>query len=128
MLHHAPSCRSVRIKWFLEELNVPYESQCYNYYNVDGVRPEYLKINPIATSPALENGDLILIESGAMINYILRRYGNGRFQAPEESREQAMVDQWMFWSEGVLAIYQRYFWDHLAPPPACVIDPNSERW
>jgi glutathione S-transferase len=121
-LHHAPSSRSFRIKWLLEELGVPYEQQTHNFYNEDRVAPDYLKINPGATYPAMEDGGLVLTESGAIINHILRTYGNGRFQ-PTDEASKSQVDQWMFWSEGNLAIYQRYFWDHSTPPPACASDP-----
>lgn len=121
-LHHAPTTRSFRIKWLLEELGVPYEEQVHNFYNEDRVASDYLAINPGATYPAMEDDGLVLTESGAIINYILRQYGNGRFQ-PTDRVSKAMVDQWMFWSEGNFAIYQRYYWDHLTPPPACVTDP-----
>ena len=122
-LHHAPTTRSIRIKWLLEELGVPYAQKVHNFYNADRVAPDFLEINPGATYPAMEDDGLVLTESGAIINYILRKYGQGRFQPAEGSSEQAMVDQWMFWSEGNIAIYQRYFWDHMTPPPACLIDP-----
>lgn len=124
-LHHAPTTRSFRIKWLLEELGVPYDEKVHNFYNEDRVAADYLAINAGATYPAMEDDGLVLTESGAIINYILRKYGEGRFQPAEGSREQALVDQWMFWSEGNFAIYQRYFWDHLTPPPACVTEPNQ---
>jgi len=124
-LHHAPTTRSFRVKWLLEELGVPYEQQVHNFYNADRVAPDFLAINPGATYPAMEDDGLVLTESGAIINYILRNYGDGRFQ-PTDRVSQALVDQWMFWSEGNFAIYQRYFWDHLTPPPACVPDPIKE--
>lgn len=123
-LHHAPTTRSFRIKWLLEELGTPYEEKLHNFYNEDRVAPDFLKINSGATYPAMEDGGLVLTESGAIINYILRKYGNGRFQPLAGSAEQALVDQWMFWSEGNFAIYQRYFWDHCTPPPACVENPD----
>lgn len=121
-LHHAPTTRSFRIKWLLEELGLPYEQQVYNFYNEDRVAPDFLAINPGATYPAFEDDGLVLTESGAIINHILRNFGNGRFQ-PTDPVSQALVDQWMFWAEGNFAIYQRYYWDHLTPPPACVTDP-----
>lgn len=122
-LHHSLTCRSIRIKWLLEELGLPYDVKEYNFYNAERVAPEFLKINPGGTFPVLEDDGLILTESGAIINYVLRKYGNGRFRPAEGSPEQAMVDQWMFWAEGNFAIQQRYFWDHAVPPPACLIDP-----
>lgn len=122
MLHHSQTCRSMRIKWLLHELDLPHEEKLYNFYNEERVQPEYLKINPGGTFPAVEDGNLVLAESGAVINHILRKYGNGRFQ-PKGLDDQAMVDQWMFWSEGNFAIQQRYFWDHSVPFPACISEP-----
>lgn len=111
----------MRIKFLLGELGLPYESKSYNFYNRERLAPEYLKLNPGGTFPTLEDDGLVITESGAMINYLIRKYGNGRFQVTGVE-EQAKVDQWMFWSEGNFAIYQRYFWDHSVPAPACVID------
>jgi glutathione S-transferase len=112
----------MRIKWLLGELGLPHEEKVYNFYNEERVHPDYLKINPGGTFPTVEDDGLILTESGAVINHVLRKYGNGRFQ-PEGIEDQAMVDQWMFWSEGNFAIQQRYFWDHSVPMPACISEP-----
>ena len=121
-LYHSPTTRSFRIKWLLEELALPYQQKVYDFYNMERHDPEYRKINPVGSFPSIKDGDLILTESGAIINYILRTYGGGRFQ-PKQGREQALVDEWMFWSEGLFAVHQRYYWDHSTKPPACVINP-----
>lgn len=122
-LYHSPTTRSFRIKWLLEELGLPYEQKVYNFYNMERHDPEYRKINSVGSFPSIEDDGLVLTESGAIINYILRRYGNGRFTPAPGSREEAMVDEWMFWSEGLFAVHQRLFWDHVAPPPACIEEP-----
>lgn len=122
-LYHSPTTRSFRIKWLLEELGLPYEQKVYNFYNMERHDPEYRKVNKVGTFPSMEDDGLILTESGAIISYILNRYGNGRFMPEAGSREAALVDEWMFWSEGLFAVHQRMFWDHLSPPPACIIDP-----
>jgi len=122
-LHHSPTTRSFRIKWLLEELGWPYEQKVYNFYNMDRHDPSYRKVNAIGSFPSLEDDGLVLTESGAMINHILRRHAGGRFTPTPGSREQALVDEWMYWSEGLFAVHQRIFWDHCAPPPGCIIDP-----
>jgi glutathione S-transferase len=116
----------MRIRWLLAELGVPYDDKEYNFYNRERIDPDYLKLNPGGTFPTLEDDGLVITESGAMINYILRHYGNGRFMPKPGSREEAMVDQWMYWSEGNFAIHQRYFWDHSVPSPACISDTIPE--
>ena len=122
-LYHAPTTRSFRIKWLLKELGTPYEERGMDFYGHDRHRPEYRKINPMGSLPAMEDDGLVLTESGAIINYILDRYGEGRFRYPAGSRERALVDEWMYWSEGLFAVHQRIYWDHCAPPPGCILDP-----
>lgn len=121
-LHHAPTTRSFRIKWLLEELGVPYEQKTYDFYNMDRHSPEYQKINSIGSFPSFSDGDLILTESGAIINHILRHHAGGRFAPAPGSQEQALVDEWMYWSEGLFAVHQRIYWDHCALPPGCLPD------
>lgn len=122
-LHHSPTARSFRIRWLLEELNIPYSLKIRDFFNQERVAPEYLKLNPMGSIPTMEDDGLVLTESGAMVNYIINKYGGGKFKHPEGSREAVMVDEWMYWSEGLFAIHQRYYWDHTSPPPACIIDP-----
>jgi glutathione S-transferase len=122
-LHHSPTTRSFRIRWLLGELGLPCRLKVHDFYNQERVDPAYLKINPMGSFPAMEDDGLILTESGAMVNHIINRYGEGRFRYPAGSREAALVDEWMFWSEGLFAIHQRYFWDHSIPAPACISDP-----
>ena len=122
-LFHAPTTRSFRIKWLLEELGTPYKQKVLDFYSAERVAPEYLSINSMGSLPAIEDDGLVLTESGAIINYILENYGDGRFTQPKGSREAALVDEWMYWSEGLFAVHQRIFWDHCAPPPGCILDP-----
>lgn len=125
-LYHAPTTRSFRIYWLLEELGIPYERKTINYYGDERHSPEFRALNPLGSFPMITDDDFVLIESGAIINYILRKYGNGRFQAPAGSRDEALIDQWMYWSESLPAIHQRAFWDHCAPPPGCGPNPIPE--
>jgi glutathione S-transferase len=102
---------------------MPYEERVIDFYGHDRHQPEYRKINPMGSLPAMVDGDLVLTESGAIINFILSKYGNGRFSHPAGTRQAALVDEWMYWSEGLFAVHQRIFWDHCAPPPGCIINP-----
>ncbi len=123
VLHHSPTTRSFRIKWLLEELGLPYREIVRDFYNMERHDPEYRHVNPIGSFPTVEDDGLVLTESGAIINYVLRRYGGGRFLPAAGSPQQALVDEWMYWSEGLFAVHQRIYWDHCAPPPGCIIDP-----
>jgi len=122
-LHHAPTTRSFRIRWLLRELELSYEERVLDYYSRDRHQPDYRRINPMGSVPAMEDGGLVLTESGAIINYILDRYAQGRFSHEAGSHQAASVDEWMYWSEGLFAVHQRIYWDHCARPPGCIIDP-----
>ena len=68
-LHHARGSRSMRVKWLLEELGTAYEIEPVNFAEMS--KPDYLKIHPFARIPALQDGDLTLFESGAIVEYIV---------------------------------------------------------
>jgi glutathione S-transferase len=121
-LYHAPTTRSFRIKWLLKELELPYVERLVDFYGTDRHSPEYRRINPMGSMPAMQDGDLTLTESGAIINHIIRNHGGGRFAYPRNSAEEAMVDEWMFWSEGLFAVHQRMYWDHGIGAPGCIND------
>ena len=123
VLHHSPTTRSFRIKWLLEELALPYREIVRDFYNMERHDPEYRRVNPIGSFPTMEDDGVILTESGAIINHILRHHGGRRFIPARGSREESMVDEWMYWSEGLFAVHQRIYWDHCALPPGCIIDP-----
>ena len=122
-LYHAPTTRSFRIKWLLAELEMAYTEKTLDFYGMDRHAADFRAVSPSGAFPAVTDGDLALTESGAIINHILRTYGGGRFMPERGSREEALVDEWMYWSEGLFAVHQRIYWDHCAPPPGCIIDP-----
>ena len=123
-LYHAPTTRSIRVRWLLDELGVDYTLHEMNHYNGDRDDPAFRAISPMGSLPVIVDDGFALIESGAIINHVLTRYGNGRFSYPAGSREAALVDQWMWWSESLFAIYQRIYWDHCAPFPAGLANPT----
>ena len=107
-IYHAPRTRSARVIWLCEELDLPYEVVPVDF------SPEYLKsaewrrLNPIRKVPALTDLDaagnpFTMIESGAMVHYILERYGEGRLQPPPGTPESALFLQWSWFAEASLA-------------------------
>ncbi|KAG5653570.1 hypothetical protein H0H81_012259 [Sphagnurus paluster] len=82
IVHHLNNSRSQRILWLLEELEVPYQIKAYER-TAEGLAPkELLAINPLGKSPVITDEDLTLAESGAIVEYLIGKYGNGKFQAP----------------------------------------------
>ena len=78
-LHHLNDSRSQRILWLLEELAVPYEMKRYQRNPETRLAPPELKaVHPLGKSPVITDGDLTIAESGAIVDYIIRRHGEGR--------------------------------------------------
>lgn len=123
-LYHAATTRSIRIRWLLDELGVDYHLEQLDYYHGDRDAPAFRAISPMGSLPVIVDDGFALIESGAIIDYILAKHDDGRFSYPAGSREAALVSQWMWWSESLFAIHQRVYWDHCAPFPAGLADPT----
>jgi glutathione S-transferase len=74
-LYHAPMSRSIRIYWLLEELGIPYQLQVVEFQIP---KVPFSQLTPLKKVPVLEDGDVTMIESGAMLEYLIERYGEGR--------------------------------------------------
>ncbi|KAI0281763.1 thioredoxin-like protein [Russula aff. rugulosa BPL654] len=84
VVHHLNYSRSQRVLWLLEELEVPYEIKFYQREPNQLAPKELLKVNPLGKAPVITDGDVTLAESGAIIQYIINKYGNGRVAPPKE--------------------------------------------
>jgi len=108
-VHHLDTSRSQRILWLLEELGVPYELRLYQRDPQTRLAPPELKhVHPLGKSPVITDGDTVVAESGAIIEYLVERYGN---QAPAElahleplrgTAEHRQCRFWMHYAEGSL--------------------------
>lgn len=101
-LYHAPNSRSVRIVWLLEELGLPYELVKFKLGDAAMRTAEYKRVHPMGRVPALEDGDATLYESGAIVEYVLARYGGGRMVPATASPEFPRYLQWLHYAEGML--------------------------
>lgn len=107
-IYHVPRTRSARIIWLCEELDLPYEVVAVDFSPEYRKSAEWRRLNPIGKVPALtdldaEGNPFTMIESGAMVHYILERYGEGRLQPPVGSPESALFLQWSWFAEASLA-------------------------
>lgn len=103
-VHHLEKSRSHRILWLLELLGVEYEIQIYQRDRKTQQAPDALKkIHPLGKSPVITDGELTVAESGAIIDYLVSRYGEGRLQ-PAEAETNDWVDYryWLHYAEGSL--------------------------
>ena len=101
-IYHAPNTRSVRIIWLFEELGLPYELETYKLGDPSMRAPDYLKVHPMGRVPVLLDEDVKIFESGAIIQYVLTKYGNGKFIPESESPDFATYLQWFHYAEGMI--------------------------
>ncbi|MBX3022470.1 MAG: glutathione S-transferase [Bdellovibrionales bacterium] len=101
-LHHLNNSRSHRLLWLFEELGLPYEVKRYQRHPVTMLAPPELKrIHPLGKSPVVTDGELVLAESAAIIEYIIDKYGNGRLR-PIGPEERWRYMYFMHYAEGSL--------------------------
>jgi glutathione S-transferase len=101
VVHHLNDSRSQRILWLLEELELPYEIKHYARDATTRLAPPELKaIHPLGKSPVVTEGEATVIESGAIVDYILRHHGGGRLQPDRTTPAYDVYQQWLHYSEG----------------------------
>lgn len=102
-LHHLNNSRSQRILWLLEELGVDYQLETYQRDGETGLAPTQMKtIHPLGRSPVLTTEAGALAESGAIVAYLVKYYGNGKFQPPADRRLYQQYEFWLHFAEGSL--------------------------
>ena len=104
-LHHLNDSRSQRILWLLEELGTPYEMKKYQRDAATRLAPpELLAVHPLGKSPVITDGNVRIAESGAIVDYLIRRYGResgktAMMPAPD-SADFELYNEWLHYSEG----------------------------
>jgi glutathione S-transferase len=96
-LYHAPLSRSVRVLWLLEELELPYDLQTAPLEPTEP-RP-FAQKTPTGKVPTLEDGEVTMFESGAILEYVLERYGDGRLAPPPGSPLRGAFLQWVHFAD-----------------------------
>jgi glutathione S-transferase len=101
LVHHLNNSRSQRVLWLLEELGLPYEVKRYQRDRKTMLAPPELRaVHPLGKSPVIEDDGQVLAESGAIIEYLAERYGEGRLVPPAGTPERARYRYWMHFAEG----------------------------
>ena len=101
-LYYARESRAVRVAWVLEELRLEYDIHKFSLGDRSMREPEYLSLHPMGRVPTLEDGKIRLFESGAIVQYILEKYGNGRFVPQSSNSNFASYLQWFHYAEGMI--------------------------
>ena len=101
VVHHLNNSRSQRVLWLLEELGLAYEVKRYQRDAKTMLAPPELRaVHPLGKSPVIADGELILAESGAIIEYLVERYGDGRLLPAAGTPERLRYRYWLHYAEG----------------------------
>ena len=102
-IYHVPGTRSLRVVWLCEELGVPYERRAVDFSPEYRASPEWRRLNPVGKVPVMVDGEGALFESGAMVEHLLDKHGEGRLRPATGSRDHALYLQWSWFAESTYA-------------------------
>lgn len=121
IVHHLNNSRSQRVLWLLEELGVAYEVKRYQRDPKTMLAPpELLAVHPLGKSPVIVDGTVTVAESGAVIDYLVDRYGGGRLIPPAGTPERLSYTYWLHYAEGsaMPPLLFKLVFDRIANGPA----------
>lgn len=99
-VHHLENSRSQRVLWLLEELGLPYEVKRYQRHPKTMLAPpELALVHPLGKSPVITDGEVTVAESGAIVEYLIERYGDGRLAPAPGTPERGTYLQWFHFGE-----------------------------
>ena len=101
-LYFARQTRAIRVAWLLEEMGLPYEIEMLKLGGQDMRGNDYRAIHPMGRVPVLEDGDVRIFESGAIIEYLLTRYDAKGLRPAVESSDYPAYLQWLHYCEGMI--------------------------
>ncbi len=100
IVHHLENSRSQRVLWLLEELGVPYEVKRYERDRATMLAPPELRaVHPLGKSPVITDGDKTIAETGAIVEYLIGTYGDGRL-VPAGGDDKLRYTYWLHFAEG----------------------------
>lgn len=100
-VHHLNNSRSQRVLWLLEELGVSYEIKRYERDAKTMLAPPALKaLHPLGKAPVITDGERVVAESGAIVEYLVDRHGGGRLKPPPGSETALRYTYWLHYAEG----------------------------
>eukprot|EP01114_Cavostelium_apophysatum_P014343 TRINITY_DN3694_c0_g1_i1.p1 TRINITY_DN3694_c0_g1~~TRINITY_DN3694_c0_g1_i1.p1 ORF type:complete len:217 (+),score=33.32 TRINITY_DN3694_c0_g1_i1:19-669(+) len=122
VVHHLQNSRSQRILWLLEELQLPYTVKRYERNPKTMLAPPELKeVHPLGKSPVISDGELVVAETGLIIEYLVDKYGNGKLVPPKENQADYLKYKYfLHYCEGSLMplLTMRLVFDTIQKAPA----------
>ncbi len=122
-VHHLKESRSTRVLWLLEELGIDYQRVDYDRDPQTRLAPPAMRaIHPLGKSPIVEDEGHVLIESAAILEYLLDKYGENQLRPKRGSPEYYVYQQWMHFAEGsaMLPVLLKLFLGHMEDQSAPV--------
>ena len=119
-VHHLNNSRSQRVLWLLEELGLPYEIKHYQRDSKTMLAPPELRaVHPLGKSPVITDGEATVAESGAIIEYLIDRHGNGRLRPAIGTPEFLQYRYWLHFAEGsaMSPLLMKLVFDKVASSP-----------
>jgi glutathione S-transferase len=101
-IYHLSTSRSERIIWLMEELGLEYKLERFQRESSGAAPPAMKAIHALGRAPVIRDGETVLAESGAIVDYILHRHGGGRLTVPPEAPAYARYLYWQHFAEGSL--------------------------
>jgi glutathione S-transferase len=101
-IYHLETSRSERIVWLMEELGLDYKLEVYPREPTGAAPPPLKAIHPLGKAPVIRDGDTVLAESGAIVDYIVHRHAGGRLAVQPDAPEYARYLYWLHFAEGSL--------------------------
>jgi glutathione S-transferase len=121
IVHHLNNSRSQRVLWLLEELGLAYEIVRYQRDAKTMLAPPELRaVHPLGKSPVISDGDIVVAESGAICEYLIDTYGNGRLAPPRGTPERRRWTYFLHYAEGSLMtpLLMKLVFDRVETSPA----------
>jgi glutathione S-transferase len=121
VVHHLNNSRSQRVLWLLEELGLEYEIVRYQRDKQTMLAPPELRaIHPLGKSPVISDGDIVVAESGAIAEYLIDTYGNGRLVPPAGTAERRRWTYFLHYAEGsaMAPLLMKLIFDRVETSPA----------
>ena len=101
-VHFAPNSRAGRIIWLLEELKLPYEVNRMDFHPKDLKSDEHRSRHPLGRIPVLDDGEIRIYESGAIVEYVLERHKKGNLKPDVSNDNYPEYLQWFHYCEGMV--------------------------
>ena len=102
-IYHVKGTRAVRVIWLCEERGIPYKIEVIDFSPAFRNSPEWRSKSPTGKVPAMTDGDLTMFESGAMVEYLLERHGDGGLLPELGTADRALCRQWSWFAEATFA-------------------------